>query len=403
MKKIVIILLALALVSSLPAIDLGFGLESVSGISESGAKLGWSESLRLSGLMSFKGGDAFRFIMAGWGSLDLNGSLDPSFDMDPMDLSGNLDRFDASLRLSAADSSSLTTVHLGRISADDPAGSYSPSRVDGLSAEISTGQMDISVLGGYTGFLSAKAAGISLSAADAADIANPAVYFAAPRAFGMAGLHFVELVGPLDLSFSIGGQADLRTMTMSTLHSFWGQLLLQGPLALGMDLSASIDAALQGANLSALMPALMASLRASWASSSGLDLGLQAEWASGASGPLDAWKPMRILATGSSFTESLSGLYLAKVSADYPILDGLEASGSVAGFGLAGGIISDPDFIGGSWDWLGEEVTANLQYSPTTDLVLTLGGSVFLPSWGLAYRPSAMPRWGATLSASLEL
>jgi hypothetical protein len=269
--------------------------------------------------------------------------------------------------------------------------------------ELGKAQTEFLFIAGYTGFLSAKDASISLTLQDAMDLADPSVYFASPRAFGMASLRMIELIGPMDLALSFGGQPTFAPRPRTPARALGPAPARRRP---GRRLPGrvSADASFQGDSLQSLSPAFLAGLRLGWNATSGLALGLQADMATGdgEAGGLVAWKPMRRVLAGTSFAEDLSGLYLARISARLPFAGMFEAGASVAGYGLLGDGIADPDFTGGPYDWLGEEITADIVAKPMTDLFLNLGASLFLPSLGLAYTTSAMPRWGISLSASLE-
>jgi hypothetical protein len=418
-KTIIAIFLALA-VGALPlmAVDLGLSLDSLSQLRGIGGQdpVGFTQSLRLNAFLSGKAGAVFTFNLSGYGDFGYS-----SLSAEPLSYGGNLDRLELAFFLGPAAAPSEFRVEAGRLRVSDPGSYLAFDRMDGLSAAFSLGQFDMKAEAGYTGLLSAKEAGIILSAQDAADYADVDNFFAPPRLYAAALFKLSELLLRGDISLHAALQSDLRPTPTDKVDSQYLQLLFEGPIASGIAYKLggicqfiqtparaarpARTAAGAAAELSWTNPAILGSRAefvADWSSgSSEADLALGAAVSPGALGQT---LPLGSNAAGSAFELPFQSMIRLKLAYSMSPAKALSLRLAASGFMRSGAEEpADPEFIAGSDEaWLGEEGELAIQWQPLSDLRLSLSGSCFLPAAGVSFVAEADPRWNASLGLSVD-
>jgi hypothetical protein len=393
------------------AADLGFSLESVTGLSQGAgaAEMEFTESAKLKAYLALKAGAAFRFSAAGWGDMDYSSSDAES----PFTFGGNLDYLEASASLLQAGASARLALSAGRIRRQDPFPFIGLTRFDGLSVAFSAGQLDVLAEGGYLGLLSHMNERILLSSDDASDYsdadADSAGYFAPKRIYAALRIRLVELLLGQDIVLGGTAQFDARGETADeTVDSQYVELGLEGPLPAGFSYSLGGNAAfIQRApdtETSRTAMAASADLRWSLPRAAGSAVELGALWGSGTAGTLSPFAPITSESLGTSYAGYLGSTARFQASYSLSPFAGFSASLKGAGFMRSGAEEpADADYVAGTAEtWLGEEVSASLRYSILSDLFAGLSGSCFIPARGITYEADAALRWNANFSVSLR-
>jgi hypothetical protein len=420
-KTIIAIFLALA-VGALPlmAVDLGLSLDSLSQLRGLGGEdpVGFTQSLRLNAFLSGKAGAVFAFIVSGYGDFGYS-----SFSAEPLSYGGNLNRLELDFFLGPAAAPSQFRVEAGRLRVSDPGAYLAFDRMDGLSAALSLGQFDMKAETGYTGLLSAKEAGIILSAQDAADYADETLFFAPPRLYAAALFKLSEVFLRGDLSLHAALQSDLRTAPTDKVDSQYLQLLLEGPIASGIAYKlGGIYQFIQTPARAArpMRTAAGATAELSWTNPAALGSRAEfvADWSSGSSEAdlnagadvvpdglaLGQTLPLGSLTAGSAFELPFQSMIRLKLAYSMSPAKALSLRLAASGFMRSGAEEpADPEFIAGSDEaWLGEEGELAIQWQPLSDLRLSLSGACFLPAADLSFAADADPRWNASLGISVD-
>lgn len=402
---------ALALLAlPLPAADFGIGLDSLSSFQDLAGEVpvGFTEIIRLSAFFSFKAGKAFKMNAFGYGDSGY------STETGSFAFNANLDRLEMTLTPLGENAAAKLAVKAGRLRASDPAGLVGLSRIDGIQADFSAGQVDLGLDCGYLGLLSGQEMRILMSGPDIASY-EAKEYLAPPRLYSALRFRYVELFAGQDLSAALASQVDLRQGQADLVHSEYGELLLEGPIALGFDykLGGVFELIHRMAQDDTVDQAMGARLRLGWSEPAlaNSKANLTVDWASGttgaagAAGALSPFAPICSETAGESFDIIMSSILRYKAAYAFTPARGLDVGLFASGFMRAGeDEPEDPEYLPGATElWLGEEFGANLSWAPFSDFSLEAKGSCFLPAWGLTFQAEAEARWDASLSVSIDL
>jgi hypothetical protein len=234
----------------------------------------------------------------------------------------------------------------------------------------------------YTGFLNKEKAGIVMSAADYEDSGDDDEYFAPRRMLLSAAIAVPSLFRRLSASAEAIGQFDLRGGE-DILHSQYISYGLSGPLTPLFSFTSSLAmgfAEAPGVNLSASM-----ALRSQvfFLPPSGLAdrayLGFK--WASGDSGGLDSFLPVKGLNAGTVFNANLSGIFALGGGYFTRLKDLFSAELSTSIFLRQGEGAYDAEFDFENDDtYLGSELYGEVLFFPSSELLFTLGTGAFFPN-----------------------
>jgi hypothetical protein len=104
----------------------------------------------------------------------------------------------------------MIRFNLGRFPIADFTGFVLDHLVDGLEFVFSNSFMDVRLAGGYTGFLFKKTSLAIMTKADAGDIGDDDIFFAAPRLIALAEFDFPEVFMRQNITLSALVQFDMR-------------------------------------------------------------------------------------------------------------------------------------------------------------------------------------------------
>ncbi|MFP4613735.1 MAG: hypothetical protein ACLFM5_10110 [Spirochaetaceae bacterium] len=124
---------------------------------------------------------------------------------------GDLDALYARARLPVAgENGALAELQAGRFRLREFSGDLLAEPADGLRAVFRTSGGDLTLAGGYTGFLMKESSSLLLSGPDLGDDADDDTYFAPPRALALFELSLPEIIGRQNVNVAFVGQGDLR-------------------------------------------------------------------------------------------------------------------------------------------------------------------------------------------------
>ncbi|MCX7023379.1 MAG: hypothetical protein NT080_02015 [Spirochaetes bacterium] len=282
-------------------------------------------------------------------------------------------------------------------------------RMDGATLSYFLPGMSIDGMVGYMGLLPKEDAKVLVSVDDIADYEDADLYFAAPRVVATARVRFTELFARHDLSVTLVGQFDLRSLAEADpdeiVHSQYLALSLKGPIARLLYHEAYADLG-TGERTSgfALMGAAGYALKFFMPEVAQLKLAFSADYATGSSGVFAPFVPISQRQVGFAFNAPLGN----------NLIFGLDASMkpvSVLTFGLKGNAflrastqkLEDPDFSDGSKElYLGVEADAYAYLDIASDVSLSLSGGAFVPNAGGTYVSGSPVRYIASGTATLS-
>jgi len=367
------------------ALDLGMDLTNFSSVvSESNltytqenearpwfsARLGDSTKLYLSGLYEFSD-----VIAAG------QATLSPyRLDVGRAELDGSI--------ASIVGPSSVLRWSVGRIELSDFSGFLLEGLYDGAQAELSLGNTTLNLAGAYTGFLYKNDALVSIDTDDAVVNGSSSTYFAPKHILSELGARWVEVLPGQDLGLEAWGQFDLESGTPT--NGFYLQPYIEGTIGRSLRWRGWVQYELSydTSAHNALAAGLLA--RTSVPELVGLRLTGSVIWASGASGGIAAFTPIKSgpidAATDLTFSDVLSAAFDASIS-----------PGQGLGIGFTGASLFRPNSY-----FLGSEGALNASFRFTSDAYATLTLGAFAPG-AEAAAAGQSSRLSASLSAGFSL
>jgi hypothetical protein len=299
-------------------------------------------------------------------------------------------------------------LELGRIPFRENLSAVMTGLFDGVAAGFNLGGGSVSVGFFYTGLLYKRASHIYLSPRDQGDYYDKDVYFASRRL--VAELHW-EKTGLFNIgnSLSLGGvcQFDFND-TEERVHSQWFEAKFTMPL--GARLNAVSGAVLELTEETGEDPyaafALSAELQwfpptaisDAWTISGGFSSGA---WDDG----LRNFLPLTAKAQGKVLRPMLSGIALAETAYSARLHRSFSATISGAYFFRTDKTTyAAPDMDAGSDSpLLGGELYGALSWAPFSDVLVSLGGGVFLPQTGKVFSDNAELKYRVELAAGVSL
>jgi len=382
----------------LPAWDFGMLLNQNAGYGGIGSEGSFDYSIgivpRVTGLL----GESGDFIVSGGFELDYNNGW------------GYVPEL---LRTELSFHPGAWALEIGRMYHSDPLGFIAEGLFDGAKLAYNSEIGTFSVGAWYTGFLYKKRANIALTSKEQEANSAPLDYgdfevfkdtYFAPKRF-LGALGWEHLGGPVQARASILGQFDF--IGEKPLNSQYAVAKLTMPVsAFSFDLGGCLEL-LQ--NDGELRTAFAAEAGVAYTPPASFKnrLSLLARYSSGGDGDgiLTAFAPFSTKGQGNILGAKLSGLsvitldYIARL---HPALSANLASScfirndlaSYAGYPLSG-----EDSEG---SFLGNEFFARLLWAPVSDLQVSLGGGIFLPSLGNV-APNADYLWRVELGVVFSL
>ena len=294
-------------------------------------------------------------------------------------------------------------LEAGRISYTDVSGFVARGLYDGARFFYAFRRVNFLVGGLYSGLLNKERAEIVMSKADADDALDEDVYFAPRRALASAAVEIPYAIGPVSLTAEALGQFDMRGGD-EVVHSQYLCFGASGPVGTLVSFTASFAAGLAEAANVDIGVSLAFRTEVSYypprGSSDRAYLGFK--WASGDSGSLDAFLPVKGFNAGTVFNAGLSGVGAFKGGYFVRLLETLSFDLSTSLFLRQGSGVADPELDSESDDaYLGTELYGDVIFAPTSELALTGGVGVFFPS-GAAFVSDAgvRPLFAASLIVS---
>jgi len=379
----------------LPAWDFGMLLNQSAGYGGIGNEGNFDYSVgvvpRVTGLI----GETGDFIVSGGFELDYNDGL------------GYVPEL---LRTELSFHPGALAFEIGRMYHSDPLGFIADGLFDGVKLAYNSEAGTFSAGAWYTGLLYKKRANIALTSEEqkanntSLNYSNFAETYFAPKRF-LGALGWEHLGGPVQARASILGQFDF--IGEKPLNSQYAVLKLTMPVsAFSFDLGGCLEL-LQ--NDGELKTAFAAEAGIAFAPSTSFKnrLSLLARYSSGGDGDgmLTAFAPFTIKGQGNILGAKLSGLsvitldYIARL---HPALSASLASSYFIRNDLVsykGYPLSDGD---NGENFLGSEFFTRLIWSPVSDLQVSLGGGIFLPSLGNVV-PKADNLWRVELGVVFSL
>ena len=306
-------------------------------------------------------------------------------------------------------------IRAGRMFYSDPLGFIASGLFDGLhfTLDSSLGVLGLGVW--YTGFLYNKNAQITMTAGDLevtnrdldySDFVN--TYFAPRRLAAALDWDISELVNPLRLKFALIGQFDL-TGNDDYLNSQYLAVktgINAGDFILDLGISAALSQTPDYSSETKFGLGFAGELGAGWILPTPItdQLTFTGRFSSGTvdDSILTAFAPLTTASQGDILQAKLSGLSMLRLDYTARPISNLTFSIADSYF-----ILSDlgtySGYPGGRDGYfLGNEFFGRIIWSPVSDLRLTLGGGIFLPSMGNA-AGSEDPQWRLELNAVLVL
>jgi hypothetical protein len=322
------------------------------------------------------------------GELYLSGIAEAVYEEEEWDGRLDLGRFQATLRPRPG-----FRIDAGRVSYSDVSGFVAHGLFDGARFAYAFKSVNFQVGGFYTGFLNKERADISMSDADAEDAVDEDVYFAPSRALATVSMDVPSFIARMNASVEFVGQFDLRGRE-DVVHSQYLCFSLAGPVNTLVSFMSSLATGFAEAADLETSPSLAFRSELSVFPPGGLAdrayLGLK--WASGDSGAIDSFLPVKGLNAGSVFNAGLSGIAAFKGGYFVRILEMLSADLSTTLFLREGGGVQDPELDAESDDsFLGAEMYGDVIFAPSSEFAFTGGAGVFIPSAD-AFISDARPR-----------
>jgi hypothetical protein len=322
-----------------------------------------------------------------------------------------LGRFDFSLRPFPS-----AFVDVGRVQFQDMTELIASGLFDGMSGSITVGKLQVNLGAFYTGLQYKESAKILMTTIDVNqyikpfDYADMDSYFASRRMVISAGVDFPDLSPHTTLFFSTLAQFDLNSISDSdgdTLHSQY--------LSVRFTVSPLESLMFAGTGIAELMErqeadpcaGFAAVLSTNWKVPGALQDLLQGElrWSSGAKNEtIGAFTPLTATPQGQIFSPRLSGLLALKGKYTLRFFRNFSAAAEGSYFIRTDGeTIIGENYPASGKRLLGGELYGTLMWAPATDLMVTVGGGVFLPQRGNSFAADAPALWKITAGFILSL
>jgi hypothetical protein len=299
-------------------------------------------------------------------------------------------------------------LELGRISFRENLSAVMTGLFDGAAAGLNLGGGRLNAGLFYTGLLYKKAAYIYLGPQDRRDYYDTDVYFASRRV--VAELHWEKTsIFDTDSNLSLGGiaQFDLND-TDTGINSQWIEARFTMPL--GSRFNTVSGAVLELAETSGEDPyaAFALSAELQWFPASSIS----DVWTIGGSFSSGAWNdglggfiPLTAKAQGRVLRPMLSGIALAETAYTARLHQSFSATISGAYlFRTDKTTYAAPDMDAeSSSPLLGGELYGSLSWTPFSDVLVSLGGGVFLPQTGKVFSDDAEVKYRVELAAAISL
>jgi hypothetical protein len=305
-------------------------------------------------------------------------------------------RLEASLR-----PFSSLTLRAGRVDYRDPSLFTAKGRFDGLDVSWDPGAFRLSAGAYYTGFLYRDTANISVTPGDPVDYGAEldygdfsATYFAPRRLLASLRLEYPGFISNRGtLHAGLLSQYDLSDAP-ERFHTQYALLRYALSLPGGFDLNAAGAVSLRLPEDGDLPPAAFAASVEAGVLLPGSLAGrfsLGGRWASGEGPSTSAYFPVIQEAQGTVLRQGFSGLMVFKAGYEARLFSALSAEAAARYFiRTDSSTFSDP-YLNDSDDsyLLGLEASLSLLWAPFSDLSFTLGGGVFFPQTGRAFKDDA--------------
>jgi hypothetical protein len=298
-------------------------------------------------------------------------------------------------------------LEMGRLWFQDPLGMIASGLFDGVSGSVAAGKVRVSGGALYTGLQYKETAKIIISSGDAQKYSLPFTYndmntyFATRRMLVYAGAEFPSLtprttltvhgLGQIDVNpEAVAGESALHTQYLTVRYTF-------APLETLM---------LTGAAIGGFAENQTRDFYGHFAAAGGMDwevpgalqdmLQLGVRWSNGSTGSegVIPFMPISSIAQGQVFSPNLSGLMTVQAKYTARLHRSFSASMESTYFIRTDGeTVARAEYPASDARSLGGEVYGALQWVPTEDLMMTIGGGAFFPKLGAAFVPDSPVRW----------
>jgi len=350
--------------------------------------MGKDANLQFSGFYEFKGIFEFSPISA---------DITPArLDIDRAEYSGSMQ--------GVYGPSSILRYSVGRFSLSDFSSRVLSGLSDGARADLVLGNLTWYATAGYRGLLYKGDARSSIDVDDAAIDNDDKAYFGPSRAFLGAGVRLTELLPGQDVGAEFWAQLDLAGSGTAT-HTAYFEPFIEGRVGRSIRWRAyGIGELGMGDSVFAAMAA-GGMLRLSIPEVRNLRLTQSVAWASGKTGGLVAFTPIRQLPVGSASTFTFTDIVYASLDASLSIMPGV--SGSAGGGALFRASDNQPSGTalreGSDADYLGAELNARASVRLSSDLSAGASAGLFIPETGSAYPEGTPLRFTASITATFTL
>ena len=283
------------------------------------------------------------------------------------------------LQTELAFSSAVLDFNIGRIFYRDPLCFIADGLFDGVQMLFDTSIGVFGLGAWYTGFLCKRRANIEMtqeeydhndSAIEYNDFVN--TYFAPKRVLAALDWEQTNIAEHIRLKAALLGQFDL---TDEKLNSQYIALKMTLPFrSFALDLGGCFELIQRNSqsNIDEIEKAFAAEMGFSWITQM-QGLSFLGRYSSGSSDSVSAFLPLTTIAQGNIFEPKLSAL--AVLSLDYTI-----RPHNTFSFSLTPSYFIDTSNF--EFGFLGGELFGKLSFSPVSDIIVNLGGGVFMPSLG---------------------
>jgi hypothetical protein len=300
--------------------------------------------------------------------------------------------------------SSTFRYSVGRIETGDYSKLVLTGLSDGALLEADSGNTTFYLTGGYRGLLDKEDAYSLIDARDVAIYADPNQYFAPSRAFAGLGARFAELLEKHTFGVEAFGQFDLADSS-SKVHTQYLEPYIEGRLGGRFAWQAWYVAELGESPDLFFASAAGGMVRLDLPEAANFKLTGTTWWASGATGSLSAFSPIREAPIDATNFFTLTDLLKAKLDASIMPLGDLVVDLGVAGYFRNSAI--DPENQGAlradAVYFRGIEASAGASGKLSSELSADLTGGVFFPNDLTAYPSGTPPRWMTELYVDFDL
>jgi hypothetical protein len=219
-----------------------------------------------------------------------------------------------------------------------------------------------------------------------------------------AGVRLTELLPGQDVGAEFWAQLDLSG-SGTTTHTVYFEPFIEGRLGRSIRWRTyGIGELGMGDSVFASMAA-GGMLRLSIPEVRNLRLTQSVAWASGKTGGLEAFTPIRQLPVGSASTFTFTDIVYVSLDASLSIMPGI--SGSAGGGALFRASENQPSGTAlradSDADYLGAELNARASVRLSSDLSAGASAGLFIPETGSAYPEGTPPRFTASITATFTL